>query len=211
MANNINLYNKLKINKNASTEDIKKAYRKLAKEHHPDKNNGVESPEFIEISLAYNILSDEIKRQKYDDTGEYDSNTMDIHQLALQTLAACFFQIVKNPNYPYNTENLFDVMISTIGKATGQEKIKKRNAHDSIDRLNEINDRIIGEDNLFNEMINSEIRLNRGHLERIDREIEILNESLEIVKKYKYKTDEKEFLSFIDMAEQRLGAEWDII
>jgi molecular chaperone DnaJ len=64
-------YNILGVDKNTSKEDIKKAYRKLAMEHHPDKNSGnPESEEkFKEISEAYSVLSDDQKKSNYDQFG----------------------------------------------------------------------------------------------------------------------------------------------
>lgn len=65
-------YNTLEISKNATAEEIKKAYRKKAVKYHPDKNPGdVEAEKkFKEISEAYEILSDEKKRQVYDRYGK---------------------------------------------------------------------------------------------------------------------------------------------
>jgi molecular chaperone DnaJ len=57
-------YQILGVPKNASTEDIKKAYRHLAKKHHPDK--GGDAEKFKEVSEAYQILSDADKRSQYD-------------------------------------------------------------------------------------------------------------------------------------------------
>ena len=51
------LYSILSISKEASKDDIKKAYRKLAFEYHPDKNNNSTSDKFNDISEAYEILS----------------------------------------------------------------------------------------------------------------------------------------------------------
>jgi molecular chaperone DnaJ len=64
-------YESLGLTKGATTEEIKKAYRSLAKEWHPDKNpNNTEAEEkFKEISEAYEVLSDPDKKNKYDTYG----------------------------------------------------------------------------------------------------------------------------------------------
>jgi molecular chaperone DnaJ len=64
-------YDVLGINKSASPEDIKSAYRKLAVKYHPDKNPGNKTAEdkFKEASEAYGILSDKSKKENYDNFG----------------------------------------------------------------------------------------------------------------------------------------------
>lgn len=64
-----NYYDILGVPKNASEEDIKKAFRKLAQKHHPDKKGGDEA-KFKEASEAYTILSDKKKRAEYDAYGK---------------------------------------------------------------------------------------------------------------------------------------------
>ncbi len=61
-------YKTLGVDKNATPEQIKKAFRKLALEHHPDKTGG-EDEKFKEINEAYSTLSDSKKRQHYDTFG----------------------------------------------------------------------------------------------------------------------------------------------
>jgi molecular chaperone DnaJ len=61
-------YKILGVEKNASEEDIKRAYRKLAHEHHPDKPSG-NADKFKEINEAYQVLSDKTKRANYDRFG----------------------------------------------------------------------------------------------------------------------------------------------
>lgn len=60
-------YNILGVEKGASKDEIKKAFRKKAHEHHPDK--GGDQEKFKELSEAYQVLSDEAKRQQYDQFG----------------------------------------------------------------------------------------------------------------------------------------------
>ncbi|EYE88113.1 molecular chaperone DnaJ [Fervidicella metallireducens AeB] len=69
-------YSILGVEKNASEEDIKKAFRKLAIKYHPDKNPGNKEAEnkFKEINEAYQVLSDPQKRQQYDQFGTTDFN-----------------------------------------------------------------------------------------------------------------------------------------
>jgi molecular chaperone DnaJ len=67
MANNY--YDTLGVSKGASDDEIKKAYRKLAHKHHPDKVGGDEK-KFKEINEAYQVLSDKSKRSQYDQFGQ---------------------------------------------------------------------------------------------------------------------------------------------
>lgn len=73
MANGKDYYKILGVDKNASEEDIKKAYRKLAREHHPDvvseKDKEAAEMRFKEINEAYRVLSDPEKRKMYDRFG----------------------------------------------------------------------------------------------------------------------------------------------
>jgi molecular chaperone DnaJ len=65
-------YQILGVNRNASEKEIKQAYRRLARKHHPDLNPGDKSAEaaFKEINAAYEVLSNPEKRKKYDQFGE---------------------------------------------------------------------------------------------------------------------------------------------
>jgi curved DNA-binding protein len=64
-------YNILNLDRNATDEEIKKAYRKLATKYHPDKTKGDKASEekFKEISEAYQVLGNAEKRKQYDALG----------------------------------------------------------------------------------------------------------------------------------------------
>ena len=59
-------YETLGINRNASQDEIKKAYRKLSRKYHPDIAGKEYEEKFKEVNAAYEVLSDENKRQMYD-------------------------------------------------------------------------------------------------------------------------------------------------
>src|SRR5258706_14407041 len=61
-------YEVLGVGKDASADEIKKAFRRLAVQHHPDKEGGSEE-KFKEINEAYEVLKDTSKRQRYDQFG----------------------------------------------------------------------------------------------------------------------------------------------
>lgn len=65
-------YKILELKKNAKDADIKKAYRKLTLQYHPDKNQGDDAAKqkFHDVADAYEVLSDKDKRRKYDRCGE---------------------------------------------------------------------------------------------------------------------------------------------
>lgn len=65
----MSLYKVLEVTENATHEEIRKSYRRLARKYHPDSNQGDKNAaeKFKEISEAYNILGDEEKRKKYDE------------------------------------------------------------------------------------------------------------------------------------------------
>lgn len=73
MAEFIDYYKILGVDKNASDEDIKKAYRKLARKYHPDlnPNNPEANKQFQRVNEANEVLSDPEKRKKYDAYGEH--------------------------------------------------------------------------------------------------------------------------------------------
>jgi DnaJ-class molecular chaperone len=101
MNNNEKLYEALGVSKTASQDEIKKAYRKLSMELHPDRNNGSQesTEKFQKIAAAYDILGDESKRQQYDMQGQFQFSTNSSHG---QGMFNPFAGMGINPNDLFN-------------------------------------------------------------------------------------------------------------
>ena len=77
------LYETLGISENASADEIKKAYRKLARKYHPDINKDPEAQDkFKEINAAYEVLSDPEKKAQYDQFGDSMFGGQNFHDFA---------------------------------------------------------------------------------------------------------------------------------
>ncbi|KAL7533283.1 hypothetical protein ACHAXR_006034 [Thalassiosira sp. AJA248-18] len=83
------LYETLGVEKDATKKDIRKAYMKLSRTHHPDK--GGDEHKFKEVSAAYEILSDEEKRAKYDKYGLEGVSGDDVGSAGGEDLFSMFF------------------------------------------------------------------------------------------------------------------------
>ena len=77
------LYETLEINEKATADEIKKAYRKLARKYHPDVNKDPQAEEkFKEINAAYEVLSNPEKKQQYDQHGDSMFGGQNFHDFA---------------------------------------------------------------------------------------------------------------------------------
>lgn len=107
MSDKEDLYSTLGVDKQSSEEQIKKAFKKKAKESHPDK--GGDKEKFVNINKAYQILSDDSKRKKYDETGQIDD--FNENDAATNELLALFNKVIES----YSPEQLKEIdIIRTI-------------------------------------------------------------------------------------------------
>lgn len=193
----INLYETLQVKKSATSKQIKAAYRKLAVKYHPDKNEGKESQEFLDITLAYTILMDRKNRAEYDTTGQYDNQVLDTNRLAISSLASIMLTIVKSPTYDPVHHNLFESISQTAEIAIAKKEVEETAYNGIIEKMEIINERISGKDNMFNDIIRNDLQKQKVQLSAIERDLKVLNRAQSIVTEYKYKTDEEDFIAFI--------------
>ncbi len=107
-------YKILGVNKDANEEEIKKAFRKLAHAHHPDKSGGDEA-KFKEASEAYSVLSDKKKRAQYDTYGSTGSGAGGFQGGAGFDPSGFGFDFSGFSNAGFDTGDLGDILSSIFG------------------------------------------------------------------------------------------------
>ena len=128
-------YKILGIIESSSEEEIKKAYRKLAKKYHPDRNpNNKEAEEmFRKVSEAYEVLGDEKKRKDYDNKRKFRNKNQDEKKYSKTnkttnfSFAADFFKSSKNMKNMF--ESAFDV-----NKMSKENKEKMKEQKSNIEK-----------------------------------------------------------------------------
>ncbi|GAA6828255.1 DnaJ family protein [Helicobacter pylori] len=123
------LYQTLNVSENANQDEIKKSYRRLARQYHPDLNKTKEAEEkFKEINAAYEILSDEEKRRQYDQFGDNMFGGQNFSDFARSRSAS---------------EDLDDILSSIFGKGGFSQRFSGFNfsnfAHEDLDMTTTLN------------------------------------------------------------------------
>ena len=210
------LYKILNINKTASKEEIKKAYRNKSKKLHPDVGGNVE--EFKELSRAYNILSDDIKREKYDDTDDdnYADESDDLRSEAIKRISSMFISFLddlsKNNDYFFNM-NIIEIMNERTNKVIIDTKKDINKIKKLIKRINKYKEKIKYNGNKINILIklceNKIILLNK-QLGNMNKEIEIAEEIDNLLQNYEIDIEEindiKENSVFNDYFTRRINS-----
>ena len=139
MNSTMDYYEILGVNRNATKDELKKAFRTLARKYHPDVNKAPDAAEkFKEIGKAYETLSDDNKRQIYDRYGEeglsnagFNPHSFSMDDIDLSDIFSSFFGgfggfsrgYERNPNAPVDGEDLrLDIEIDFLEACFGLEK-----------------------------------------------------------------------------------------
>lgn len=124
------LYELLEVEKKATKEEIKLAYKRLVKLYHPDLVSGKEK-EFKAIKEAYNVLSNERRRQTYDITG---STTEITEKVKIDYFKAVFDSLIVDVITESEIQTLSDV-IGHLNKMTMKLKERKKETDNKVNRL----------------------------------------------------------------------------
>ena len=180
-----NLYEELELKQDCSFENIKQQYRILARIHHPDM--GGDEEKFKKIKLAYEILSDPIKRAEYDKTGNFHFKP-DLRVQARESLSQVFFAIL--PNFDPNSQNIIEIIKHDINSGIEILTNNKDQCNVYIEKLeltkSKINLRGESPDNLFYSFVDIQIQNKRNDISNFDTRIDIAREMLKIIDDYTY-------------------------
>jgi DnaJ-class molecular chaperone len=145
---NKDYYKDLWVSKNATTAEIKKAYKKLAMKYHPDRNKWSKSAEaeFKKINEAYQTLGDETKRKNYDQFGSAEVHfdvdfRVDLHKVSEGLRIFFLSLVVLRPRIPYTgfrADFDFGDLFSQFGgtqshtSRTGSRQKKQTEHHEEV-------------------------------------------------------------------------------
>jgi len=187
----MNLYSVLGVGKEATKEELKKAYKELAKKHHPDRGGNEE--EFKKISEAYEVLSDDERRLNYDQTGNYKK------EVTFNDKVKGFVMQIIIPAIEDKDLNGSDIM-SFINQLLSEMKHRgngaRRGTRKILNNFKKINAEMefIGEDvDIMGEIMKSKESQWEQKLEQIDQELKFLDECIAWVKNnYKFSSSVSE-------------------
>jgi DnaJ-class molecular chaperone len=184
------LYEILGVSKDANASQIKKAYRKQAQMHHPDK--GGDADKFKTLVVAYSVLSDEEKRKKYDNGESVDSITQAAQSLEAEMFSAMlrmFCDIVTQ--VPVDSSNIVQMIKTNF--STGMRKCDEDIQKDEkmIEKFEKAAKRLKckSENNIFLTTANAQIANLRKHIETIQKQKQIGEKALKFLDDYDYEFD----------------------
>lgn len=195
---NIDPYKILKIKKDAIKEQIQKAYRILAKKHHPDR--GGDPEKFKEVQFAYDLLMDDNKRAHYDATGECGGSVDNSHCELLNLIFASFQRVVSEALKPerllFNpkTTNLVEAIRIDLKAPIPSLKIDIARAEQGIKDLMAITARFVKpeEGNVFHTMLRRELDGMKRGVEMLNQRVKEIEEAVKFLDGYEYRTDKEQ-------------------
>lgn len=177
----MSLYETLDIPKKASPAEVKRAYRRKAKQHHPDKGGSGE--DMSRVNHAYAVLSDETRRAAYDSTGT-DTQSPSGDAAAHSLLAQIFAQGISSgqPDVVAFTRNYLlatvqGVRATVVQHTANVENLKRRRAEVEV---------AYG-DNLFHSLIDQQVQQGMQHLASLSAQVQHMDKAIELLKAYSSK------------------------
>lgn len=191
----MDLYELLGVAKDATKREIKKAYRKLARQHHPDRDGG-DKEKFQEIQHAYMVLYDDKARQEYDRTGESGTKAKPTAtQMAYENLAGLFTAVLTENVEKIHRLDIFKFMTDQVKTARREpEKLKAKNEK-NIAQYERARKKLKRKSKraknppIMETVISEQVRICRDHVTACNEDIRMYNLMIELMDDYDYEFD----------------------
>ncbi len=208
-------YKTLKVNEDASQAEIKKAYKQLAQQYHPDK--GGDKQTFQEITEAYQCLCNELTRTQYDNgtynkhKRKYESTEEKAEKILIEAYVTVIQSIdpsrIKYTNIIAKIESNLKDKISTIKKS-------KKAATQELTKQQEILSRLSGSNELLMDITHRNISAIKQDLTAMQDNIQVIKTSIMMANDYSYRTDESKVeIDFKTLGEmmntENINIEWN--
>lgn len=186
----MDLYNILGIDKTAGRNDIKNAYRNKVKKCHPDR--GGNPAQLSKVIKAYNILSNDIARNKYDKTGEVDEGKKESDRV-IERVISLFYSVIANMDLTAICyTNLINIMIKTAENIIEKQCGAIKNLNDNISKFTEIKKRTKKKKkgfNIFKSVIDNDIAKCRAGIKEIKGHQKDTRAAIKFLNDYIYEAD----------------------
>lgn len=178
----MNLYDELGAQPDWSYDQLREAYRRLAKEHHPDR--GGDAERFKRVQNAWDVLGDVEKRERYDRTGEAGS----VERVAPETMmvVSMFREAVES-----TVDTNVDIVIAVRQRLTSMLLKCMHQLPEIEHRVTELLDvasRFTGDD-VVHEMFAVQVAAARAAVKEHEKGVDLINRALKLVSTYRYRTD----------------------
>lgn len=184
-----NLYKELGVKSDATLKDIKMAYRKKAKEVHPDTKNGDEE-KFNRLNQAYKILSNEEQRKYYDEHGTIKD--LEESNKAYEIVASLFTNLLGKevPLHVNYIQLMEKTLKNSIAELIAEEEIIKNNIKRYIKMMKKIKRKNVKDTNIFILVLSNRKEAENKRLSKIESAKNDTIEALKILKDYEFYPDE---------------------
>lgn len=182
------LYEILEVEENATTKEIKKAYRSLSKIHHPDK--GGDEEEFKKISEAYNILSDEKLREAYDNGASLEEVKQESDGL-MRRIFSIFEEALNSAGFVPEYSDLFVRMRELCNEKELRMEKDIEEYENQINNVKDIQKRMKNAQ-IFVNYLDNEIAELKRRIENTGEEKEYLYRILDFISNCEYEVNEEE-------------------
>lgn len=177
----MNLYEILGVEKEATSDEIKKAYRTICKENHPDLKKGDEKI-FIAATRAYEVLMDPEKRKKYDETGD-TPDEQSVFEEARSQLTGLYQHVITTvQNLTYR--NIVAEMKKILAEKKRGAERELQELETEKERLDKIKIRITGPDNIFERTAQALIDMVMKKIRAVKRMLDVISRITEQLDKY---------------------------